>query len=189
MPVQTLTPTLPNLWELFAVFAKLGVTSIGGGVNGMMHTEFVIVRRWFTEEQFLSGLAVSQALPGVNVANLAIWLGYQQRGIAGAAVALAAVVLPPAVIIVLIGGLLLRLSSNPVIGALLAGLAAAAAGLSLSVGYRAARHACGDMVSIIIFGATLVGAITLHLPAVALVGVFAPIGIGIGFVRVYRERR
>jgi chromate transporter len=189
MPIPAPATSAPTLWMLFLVFAKLGSTSIGGGVNGMMHTEFVIGRRWFTEEQFLSGLAVSQALPGVNVANLAIWLGYQQRGISGALVALSAVILPPAVIIVLIGGWLFRSSGVPAIGALLAGLATAAAGLSLSVGYRAARHACVDKVSIVIFIAALVGSIVFHLSALTIVGFLAPIGIGIGFARARHERR
>lgn len=189
MPIPSNATCEPTLWLIFIVFAKLGSTSIGGGVNGMMHTEFVVGRRWFTNEQFLSGLAVSQALPGVNVANLAIWLGYQKRGIAGAIVALLAVILPPAIIIVLIGGWLFRSSSVPAIGALLAGLATAAAGLSLSVGYRAAHHACTDKVSIAIFLAALAGSIVFHLSALTLVGFLAPIGVGIGFARARHERR
>jgi chromate transporter len=179
----------PSLWILFTVFVKLGVTSIGNGVNGMLHAELVVARRWLSEDQFLSGLAVSQALPGVNIANLALWLGYQQRGLIGAIVALGAVVVPPAILIVMIGGSILRLSADPVIGALLAGLATAAAGLSLSVGYRAARHAYRDIASGLLFLAALLGGILFHFSAIALVGVLAPIGIGIGFVRAWREGR
>jgi chromate transporter len=179
LPTPSTRLAAPSLWQLFLVFAKLGATSIGGGVNGMMHTEFVLVRRWFSEDQFLSGLAVSQALPGVNVANLALWLGYQQRGVAGATTAL----------IVLIGGWLFQMSAIPAVGALLAGLATAAAGLSISVGYRAARHACIDVFSCALFAATLIGAICLHLSAVILVCSLAPLGIGIGFARIWREER
>jgi chromate transporter len=179
----------PSLWLLFSVFAKLGVTSIGNGVNGMLHAELVVARRWLSEEQFLSGLAVAQALPGVNIANLALWLGYQQRGLLGALVALTAVVVPPAILIVMIGGSILRLSADPVIGALLAGLATAAAGLSLSVGYRAARHAYRDVASGLLFVAALLGGILFHFSAITLVCVLAPVGVGIGFVRAWREGR
>jgi chromate transporter len=179
----------PSLLDLFLAFTKLGITSIGGGVNGMMHTEFVVNRRWFTDRQFLSGLALSQSLPGVNVANLALWLGFQCRGVVGAVVALAAVVLPPAVAIVLIGNIVLRLSTDPVIGAMLVGLAVAASGLSLSVGYLAMRYACIDVVSIALFACTLIGATVFHFSALAVVAVLAPIGIGVGFVRNRHERR
>jgi chromate transporter len=182
-------PSPPPLWMLFAVFAKLGITSIGNGVNGMLHAELVVARRWLTEEQFLSGLAVSQALPGVNIANLALWLGYQQRGISGALAALTAVVLPPAIVIVLIGGWILRLSAIPMIGALLAGLATSAAGLSLSVGYRAARHAYRDIFSGLLFLAALAGGVVFHFSAITLVAVLAPVGVGIGFLREWHERR
>ncbi len=178
----------PGAIQIFLAFTKLGITSFGGGVNGMMHTEFVVKRGWFSEEEFLSGLAVSQALPGVNVANLAIWLGYQCRGTLGALIALLAVVLPPAVLIVLIGDALLRLSAYPVFAALLAGIAAAATGLSLSVGVRAARHASRDIVSILLLAATMIGASVFHLSVVVLVGVFAPIGIGLAFARTRREQ-
>ena len=187
MPEATLPA--PGLTELFLVFTKLGITSIGGGVNGMMHTEFVVSRRWFTNEQFLSGLALSQSLPGVNVANLALWLGYQARGFIGAMVALTAVVLPPAVAIVFIGGIVLQLSVVPAIGALLAGLAVAATGLSLSVGYLAMRYACNDVVSIVLFTVTLIGATAFHFSALVLVAILAPIGIGFGFARNRHERR
>ncbi len=188
-PFESGAASAPSLWTLLVVFSKLGVTSIGNGVNGLLHAELVVARRWLSEDQFLSGLAVSQAMPGVNIANLALWLGYQQRGIAGALVALTAVVLPPAIIIILIGGSLLRLSADPTIGALLAGLATAAAGLSLSVGYRAARHAYRDFTTGALFLAALAGGILFHFSAIMLVAVLAPIGVGIGFVRAWREAR
>ncbi|MDQ0468960.1 chromate transporter [Labrys wisconsinensis] len=177
-----------SLAALFFVFAKLGITSFGGGVSGMMHAELVVRRRWMREDEFLEGLAVSQALPGVNVANLAIWLGYRARGAGGALIALAAVILPPAVLIVLIGETLLRLSAWPVAGALLAGVAATAMGLSLAVGYRAARHAGGDLASVAILAGTIVGALVFHLSTPVLIAVFAPIGIGLAFGRSRREQ-
>ena len=178
---------VPGFLELFLAFTKLGITSIGGGVNGMMHTEFVTNRRWFTDEQFLSGLALSQSLPGVNVANLALWLGYQCRGIAGAMVALLAVLLPPAATIILVGDVVLRLSAISAVGAALAGLAVAATGLSLSVGYLAMRYACTDIAAIVLFVATFIGATAFHISSLAVVAILAPIGIGIGFLKGRRS--
>lgn len=182
---QTIS-TPPGLVELFLVFTKLGITSIGGGVNGMMHREFVVHRRWFTDEDFLSGLALSQSLPGVNVANLALWLGYQCRGIVGAMVALSAVLLPPAVAIILIGDAILRLSASPMVGIFLAGLAVAATGLNLWVGYLATRYACTDIAATLLVIATFVGGAVFHLSTLLVVAVLAPIGIGVGFLKARR---
>jgi len=178
--------TPPALVELFLVFTKLGITSIGGGVNGMMHREFVTHRRWFTDEDFLSGLALSQSLPGVNVANLALWLGYRCRGISGALAALSAVLLPPAIVIILIGDVILRWSGNPVVGALLAGLAVAATGMNLWVGYLATRYACTDIAAIVLTVAAFTGCTVFHLSTLVVVAVLAPIGIGIGFLKARR---
>ncbi len=181
-------PAQPGLWAIIAACTKLSITSFGGGISGVMHSEFVVRRAWLTEEEFLTGLAISQALPGVNVTNLAIWLGYRCRGTAGAAVALAAVIVPPAIVIVLAGALLLRLTDLPVSGALLSGVAAAAMGLSLAVGYRAARRACVNGVSGALFIVTMIGSGLLHLSVVVLIAVLAPIGIGFALRRQTRDQ-
>lgn len=168
----------PALWSIFLIHAKLGLTSFGGGISGLMHAEFVRRRRWLTEREFLAGLAVAQALPGVNVANLAIWIGYLSRGAVGSAVALIGIVLPPAVLIVGVGALLLRVGASPLVGAMLAGVAAAAIGLSLGLGYRAARHAVTGLVPVLLLAATLVASALLHLSALTVIAVLAPLGIG-----------
>ena len=79
-------PASPGLLQLFLAFAKIGLTSFGGGLSGWMLREFVQRRRWLDEGEFLSGLALAQAFPGVNVVNLSIWIGYRLGGSAGALV-------------------------------------------------------------------------------------------------------
>lgn len=74
----------PGVIALFVAFARIGLTSFGGGLSGRMMRDFVHERRWLDEEAFLNGLALSQALPGVNVKNLAIWIGYRLAGWRGA---------------------------------------------------------------------------------------------------------
>ncbi len=70
--------------RLFLIFARIGLTSFGGGLSGWLLREFVQQRKWITEEVFLNGLAISQALPGINGTNMAIWIGYSLRGTIGA---------------------------------------------------------------------------------------------------------
>ncbi len=77
-------PEIPTTAQLFVVFARIGLTSFGGGLSGWLLREFVQRRGWLGEEEFLSGLALAQAFPGVNVVNLAIWIGYRLRGTPGA---------------------------------------------------------------------------------------------------------
>ncbi|MGP1614013.1 MAG: chromate transporter, partial [Pollutimonas bauzanensis] len=72
-PAQTSAP--PSLLTMFLAFSRIGITSFGGGLSGWLMREFVRQRRWISEEEFLSGLALSQAFPGINVVNLSIWIG------------------------------------------------------------------------------------------------------------------
>lgn len=74
----------PSALQLFLIFARIGLTSFGGGLSGWMLREFVQRRRLMSEEDFLNGLSVAQALPGVNVTNMAIWIGYKLGGRNGA---------------------------------------------------------------------------------------------------------
>ncbi|WP_201319885.1 chromate transporter, partial [Burkholderia sp. E168m30] len=110
-PPSTTTPQAPpagdapppGVLALFIAFAQIGLTSFGGGLSGRMMRDFVHERRWLDEEAFLNGLALSQALPGVNVKNLAIWIGYRLAGWRGAVAGFTGIIAPPAVLIVLFG--------------------------------------------------------------------------------------
>jgi chromate transporter len=84
-----------RLLAIFLVFLKLGACSFGGGMTGWVYREVVQQRRWIAETDFLSGLAISQIVPGANVANLTIYVGQRLRGTIGALVAFSALLLVP----------------------------------------------------------------------------------------------
>lgn len=176
----------PTLVQLFIAFGKVSLISFGGGVSALMYREFVVNRRWVGEADFLSGLALAQALPGVNVTNLAIWLGSQLRGPSGALVACLGTLLPAMTVILLLGGVLGQLAGHPLGATVLAGTAAAALGLTLAMGLRATKFASVDRVSIAILGVTLAGGILLQ-SIVLLVLVVAPISIVLAYRRIGDE--
>ncbi|MBB3458784.1 chromate transporter [Rhizobium sp. BK313] len=178
----------PSLWRLFAACARVSVSSFGGSVSAMIRVEFVISKQWVTEADFLEGLALAQTLPGVNVVNLSLWLGYSLHGTIGAIIAVLGSVLPPAVIIVAAGAVIHHVSDIPLVTQLLAGVAAAALGFSLNMGIRAARHALTDMVSILISATTIV-AVCAHIPLVFIVCGLAPLNIGLAYWKLRRGQR
>ncbi len=97
-------------------------------------------RQWLTEDEFLAGLTLSQILPGPNVINLSIYVGQRMRGTPGSVTAAAALLLPPMFVAVGLLVLFNEFSHLQWLRAALEGVAAAAIGLTFSVGYRAARH-------------------------------------------------
>ena len=87
--------TRASLADLVGYFLYLGTLGFGGPVAlaGFMHRDLVEKRRWIDEEEYGLALALAQIMPGPLAAQLAIALGYFQRGILGAtAVGLAFVV-------------------------------------------------------------------------------------------------
>lgn len=156
----------PTLSGLFFIFSRIGLTSFGGGLSGWLLREFVQDRDWISEEAFLNGLAISQALPGINVKNMAIWIGHRLLGWRGALLAVSGIIIPPAILIVILGTLLTRLLHFPLAHILLAGAAAAATGLSLSMGVLTARRVPRRMLPLLFLAGTFVAVGILRLPLV-----------------------
>ncbi|HWX48265.1 MAG TPA: chromate transporter [Roseomonas sp.] len=167
----------PTAWEIFLAFSRVGLTSFGGGLSGWMMREFVQRRRWVDEGEFLSGLALAQALPGVNVVNLSIWIGFRLRGGRGALMGALGMIVPPMLLAVALVALSGPLLQGPLAFKLLAGVAAAAMGLSLQMGLRAARRAANGMVPVVIMVATFAAIFLAGLPLVWVVVAMAPLSI------------
>ena len=172
----------PSSVALLLVFSRIGLTSFGGGMSGWMLREFVQRRAWVGEEEFLSGLALAQAFPGVNVVNLAIWIGFRLRGTPGALAGVAGIVVPPALLVVALAvafGMLARFSLTHLV---LDGVGAAAVGLSLQMGLVAARRvAAKGLWPIALMAVAFVTVGLLHYPMPLVVIVLGPVGVALAW--------
>ncbi|HTI68017.1 MAG TPA: chromate transporter [Caulobacteraceae bacterium] len=173
------TPPPPTLSALALAFARISVASFGGGVSAWMMRELVHRRRWLTNEAFLADLAMAQALPGVNVVNLPLWIGYRLFGGLGALVCALAVIVPSAAVLAVLAVLVIPLQRFPQTGLAFAGAAAAAIGLSLATGFRAAQGVMARPAAAAVMGATFVAVGLLKLPMVPVLLVLAPASIAL----------
>jgi chromate transporter len=168
-------------------FARIGLMSFGGSLSGWMYREMVQRRRWIDEQEFLGGLALSQIMPGANVANLSLFIGQRLRGGMGAVAALTGMLLPPMVLVVVLATLYLDFGGFPWLHRLVAGVAAAAIGLTAMVGLRAARRVerrFGPMIVLfVIFAAVGV----LNWPMVPVVICVAPLSVALAFFAARRR--
>jgi chromate transporter len=71
----------------------------------------------------------------------------------------------------------------------MAGVAAAAVGVSLQTGLRAARRALQGWVPAAVMGVTFAAIFLLRLPLLWVVGAMAPLSIGIAYARLRRRER
>src|SRR5215210_5419702 len=89
--------TTRTLRGLMVYFGKLGSWGFGGPIAlcGYMHRDLVQARRWYSEDEYQQGLAIAQTMPGPLAAQLAMWLGYLERGSLGAFLVALPFVVPP----------------------------------------------------------------------------------------------
>ena len=119
------------LIELFRVFFKLGAFTVGGGIAMLpiLQNSLIYEKKWFTEEEFVDAVAVCQGLPGVIAVNMATYVGYKKKGLAGSVVSTFAVVTPSFLMILVIAKFLSSISGNPYVQGAMAGFRVAALGL------------------------------------------------------------
>ena len=177
-----------SLPVLFLAFLRLGATSFGGGTSAWTHRDIVERRKWLDEERFLQVLTVAQVMPGANPVNLAVYVGLQLRGYAGAAVAAVGMVFPAFCIILLFGVAYRQLSGHPEAQAVLRGLACVGVASTVVMGIKTARRLKGQLVPIAIAVAVFLMVGILRWPLVAVVAVFIPVSIGASYL-IERRRR
>jgi chromate transporter len=171
--------TLP---ELVGVFAKIGLMSFGGALSGWMHREIVMRQQWMPEEDFLSGLALGQIMPGANVANLSLYIGHRLRGGVGAVAALLGMLLPPMVVVLLLAAIYEQLAGMLWLHRFIGGMAAAAIGLTVVVGVRACRRLGRQSIPWAIVAAIFLTVGLLGWPMVPVVLVAVPLSVALAWL-------
>ena len=129
---------------LFAEFFKIGLFTFGGGVAMIpLIKDAVLSYGWLTETEFYSLVGICESTPGPIAVNMATYIGTNQGGILGGAVATLGVVLPSFIIILLIATLLGNLTKNRFFVAFMKGVKPVVVGLVLSVGVGLIIRALG----------------------------------------------
>jgi len=135
-----------SLRQLAGYFLRLGTSGFGGPIAlaGYMQRDLVERRHWFTQEEYLQGLAVAQTLPGPLAAQLAMWLGYVRKGFWGAVAAAIPFIGPPFVIVTVVAAVYVAFSGTTVIQALFYGIGPTVIALILRGAWKLLRVTVKD---------------------------------------------
>ena len=143
MPAASPVVTTPraSLADLVRYFLYLGTFGFGGPVAliGFMHRDLVERRRWIDEDEYRLGVALAQIMPGPLAAQLAIALGYFQRGVLGATAVGLAFVLPSFIMVIGISIAYKRFGGSWWMQALFYGIGAAVIAIIAIAAYKLAR--------------------------------------------------
>lgn len=125
------------LLQLFYEFFKTGLFAIGGGLATLPFLYDIAARYpWFTQEQLLDMIAVSESTPGPIGVNMATYAGFSTAGVVGAVVATVGLIAPSVIIILVIARFLEQFKDNRYVQDALGGLRPASTGLIAAAGFQ-----------------------------------------------------
>ena len=139
------------MFELFRIFFKIGMFTLGGGyaMVPLIEEEIVEINKWMTEDEFLDILAMAQSLPGPLAVNTATFVGYRLQKNKGATICCLATVLPSFLIILTIASLLTSFYQDPLVLKFFKGVRPAVAGLILTAVFKLKKGIDASLFSII----------------------------------------
>src|SRR4051794_40534331 len=172
-------PTLPQLFIAFVMIAIFGF----GGVLYWSRRMMVDERRWVTAEEFNAAYALCNFLPGPNIVNFAVVFGRQIGGTVGAFLALLGLLGPPFALVTFFGLLYAHYGDIAALQRMFVGVAAAAAGLTISTSLKMWPPLLRGRAGIppLIALATLAGVGVMRWPIYWVLGVLMPLSIALAW--------
>jgi chromate transporter len=127
-----------SLRKIFLVFLKIGTFSFGGvySMVAFFERELVDRRQWLTHDEFMESFAIGQMTPGPPIVNTGLCIGYKLGGLRGALAATIGQAFTGTVLAILLAAFYLYMKDNPLLQAVMKGVAAAVVGLLGSIIYK-----------------------------------------------------
>lgn len=134
-----------SLWNLFAVFMKIGAFTIGGGYAMIpLIKDELEKRHWIEDGELPDIIALAQSAPGILAVNVSIFTGYKIRGVRGSIAATCGTVLPSFLAILAIAMAFANFQDNPTVIRIFKGIRPVVVSLiaapMISMARKADRH-------------------------------------------------
>ena len=126
----------PGKWQLFRIWASIGLQSFGGGASTtfLIQRAFIEKHKWLSMEEFLYLWNLCILTPGINLVALTVIIGKKLGGTWGIAISLAGMLLPSAAITCLLAAIFLQVENIAAVQAVFRGVIPATGGIMLVVG-------------------------------------------------------
>ncbi|MDO4184232.1 MAG: chromate transporter [Rhodospirillales bacterium] len=99
---------------LFFEFLKIGLFALGGGlVTVPFLFDLSSKYGWFSSQELIDMIAVSESSPGPIGVNMATYVGFKTAGVLGGIVATIGLVLPSLIIVIIVAKILDRYRQSP----------------------------------------------------------------------------
>ncbi|MFL5960188.1 MAG: chromate efflux transporter [Gaiellaceae bacterium] len=179
-----------TLHGLVVYFLRLGSVGFGGPIAlaGYMRRDLVEARGWYSEDEYQQGLAIAQTMPGPLAAQLAMWLGYLERGALGALLVALPFVVPPFLIVTAVAAVYAHYQGLSQVQSVFFGVGPAVMAIIGIAAYKLARSTNKTdpvlwIVAVVICAATVVSGAEIVWLFIA-AGVFGAVYYGGGIPRI-----
>jgi chromate transporter len=162
---------------LFLTFSQISLSSFGGALFWARRA-LVERRRWLTEREFVDLLTLGQLLPGPNVLNLTVMVGYRFGGWIGAAVSVVGYLGWPCMVVIGMGLLYQHYGALPQVQQALVGMSKVAAGLLLATVIKLALVLPRRWRSWLFGALAFAGVGVIRWPLLWVMGILAPLAVG-----------
>jgi len=128
----------PSKWQLFRIWASVGLQSFGGGASTtlLIQRAFIEKHNWLSIEEFTHLWNLCVITPGINLVALTVLIGKKLGGVWGIVVSLAGLLLPSATITCLLAATFKQIENQAVVQAVLRGVIPATGAIMLLVGWN-----------------------------------------------------
>ena len=176
--------------KLYLEFFFTGLFAVGGGLASLPFLYEISARTgWFTNQDILNLIAISESTPGAIGINMSTYAGFVTMGIGGGILATLALISPSIIIIVMISKVLEKFRDSKLVQGIFKGLRPASTGLIAAAGLGVAKLALlhtGEGISLnipaIVFAAALFACMKKwKIHVIAYIGIAAVVGILVGF--------
>ena len=124
------------LVQLFFEFFKTGLFAVGGGLATLPFLQEIGQRTgWFTSQNLMDLIAISESTPGPIGVNAATYAGYHAAGVIGGVVATIGLIAPSIIVIILVSKVLEKFKESKLVQNAFYGLRPASTGLIAAAGF------------------------------------------------------
>lgn len=179
-----------RLIDIFWVFLKIGSLLFGGGwvILPLLEKEAVKKRNWLSTEELYEFFAISQAIPGINVPDVSMFIGYKLRGKLGSLVAGISVLLVPFISIILFLTFLNEVSQNFLIKSALWGIQIGSIVILIVALKTIWKNSIVDRFNMFLFSIVFIVITFTDLSPAWIIFVALLLGVGRGFlIKEYRK--
>ncbi|MHC6204266.1 chromate transporter [Breznakiellaceae bacterium SP9] len=177
---------MKKLIEIVLAFLKIGAVTFGGGyaMLPVLERELIKKKGWVTMEEVMDYYTIAQITPGIIAINVSTFIGFRQKGVAGAILATLCFALPGVTIITLVALFIAGFADMELVQHAFVGIRVAVGALVLDTVIKLLKGVFKDSKAVIIFALALGFSAALSASPVLII---ACAGIA-GFV-LYRPRR